>query len=185
MRGRVIIWIVLAVCMVSCKKTTIQPKSTFPTEYSSVWEVRYGKCYDSIPYQVVALDIYSDGLSLDTAENRMTGTGYNLYISDIFVTNDTLAAGTYRSLSPSDMTPQPFTFTPGRDFEGTPDGIYLLRVENGKLQSIQVLDSGSFVMRQVSGDIKELQFTLYYSTSEKKKNTYECHYQGPFSWQKK
>jgi hypothetical protein len=160
-------------------------KTTYPETYTSAWEERYGVCYDSVPYAVVALDLYSDGLSLDTAERRMNGTGYNLYLSDIFVPGSVLAEGEYRSLAPDSLTPQPFTFLPGRDYDGTPHGMYLLYVENGKLQSIQLLDSGRFVMRDTTGQQTYLRFTLFYTDASGDAAAYECAFQGELQWQNK
>ena len=64
-------------------------------------------------------------------------------------------------------TIHPFTFLAGRDYEGTPHGMYILSIGDGKVASIQVLDSGSFVYR---GD--SLLFTLYYRNSRGEKCTY-------------
>ena len=170
---------------VACNPVKVIEQHSLPTEYTSAWEERYGVCYDSIPYAVVALDLYTDGLTLDTAARRMNGTGYNLYLSDIFVPSDTLTPGTYQSLNikPSTFNITPFSFLPGKDYEGTPTGMYLLYVENGQLQSIQVLDSGSFVMRDTTNGLTDLRFTLYYTDNGT--NTYECHFQGPLLWQNK
>jgi hypothetical protein len=159
---------------------TVEQKS-IPSEYTSAWEERYGVCYDSISYAVVALDLYTDGLTLDTAKHRMNGTGFNLYLSDIFVPADTLAPGEYKTITNNQTPITPYTFLPGKDYEGTPTGMYLLYVENGKLQGIQVLDSGSFVMRDTLNGLTDLQFTLYYS-DDGDNNTYECHFQGPLPW---
>jgi len=174
---------ILMAVLVACNPIKTIEHHTIPTEYTSAWEERYRVCYDSIPYAVVALDLYTDGLTLDTAARRMNGTGYNLYLSDIFVPTDTLAPGEYKSLNiqHSTLNITPYSFLPGRDFEGTPTGIYLLYVENGKLQNIQVLDSGSFVMRDTTNGMTDLRFTLYY-TDDGISDTYECHFQGPLPW---
>ena len=165
----------------ACNPVKTVEHHSIPTEYTSAWEERYGHCYDSLPYAVVALDLYTDGLTLDTAKHRMNGTGYNLYLSDIFVPADTLTPGEYHSLNPNSLIPNPYSFLPGKDFEGTPTGIYLLYVENGKLQDIQVIDSGSFVMRDTLNGMTDLRFTLYY-TDDGTPDTYECHFQGPLPW---
>ena len=111
----------------------------------------------------------------------MNGTGFNLYLSDIFVPADTLAPGEYKTITNNQSPITPYTFLPGKDYEGTPTGMYLLYVENGKLQGIQVLDSGSFVMRDTLNGLTDLQFTLYY-TEDGDNNTYECYFQGPLPW---
>ena len=48
-----------------------------------------------------------------SGKKQMNGTGYNLYLSDIFIAGSTLEPGTYRSSESA----EPFTFLPGRDFD--------------------------------------------------------------------
>ena len=158
--------------LMACKRVEPTPKMTFPTQYTSAYEEIYGHCYDSIPYAVVALDLYSEGLELNK-EHRIQGTGYNLYLSDIFVPDSLLAEGSYHSFSPLTTQPTPFTFLEGRDYEGTPHGMYILHIENDKIQTIHVLDSGSFVYHNDS-----LHFTLYYRNSEGRTMTYEPGFRG-------
>lgn len=164
-----------AVTLLACKPITIHPRSSFPEAYETGWEERYGRCYDSVPYSVVALDLYAGDLSLDST-HRMQGTGYNLYLSDIFVPagSDSLPAGTYRS----DTTALPYTCLPGRDYEGTPGGLYLLSVENGKLQSYRIFDSCTFVVSDTTNRLKDIQLTLYYRNEYNATVTYETHFQG-------
>ena len=174
---------VMAVMAVACKPIKVQNRTIFPEKYETGWEERYGRCYDSVPYSVVALDLYSEGLSLDSA-HRMQGTGYNLYLSDIFVAtgSDSLLAGTYRS----DTTALPYTCLPGRDYEGTPGGLYLLYVENGKMQYYRTMDSCTFVVRDTTNHLKDLQLTLYYRNEYNTNVTYETHFQGVLQpWVKK
>lgn len=161
-------------------------KGGLPTEYATAYQEIHGACYDSIPYPVVSLDLYSEGLELDQ-NHRMQGTGYNLYISDIFLPlqEDTntlrIHPGTYHS----DTTALPFSFLPGKDWEGTPSGMYLLYIENNALQSIQLLDSGTIVVRDTSNNLIDLQFTLYYKNQYGYKATYTTHFQGDLiPWQK-
>ena len=156
------------VVMQACKKVTPTPKQVFPQTYTSAYEEIYGHCYDSVPYGVVALDLYSEGIELDK-DHIIRGTGYNLYLSDIFVPDSLLAEGTYRS----DGSAQPFTFLPGRDYEGTPHGMYILYIEQDKIMTIHVLDSGSFTFRDGN-----LDFKLYYRDSEGKTSTYEPTFRG-------
>jgi len=165
----------------ACAPVYISGRTDKPSEYNLCYEEVYGRCYDSIPHAVVALDLYSEGLCLDSAYHKMQGTGYNLYLSDIFLPDRSgtdslhLAPGTYHS----DTTAAPYTFLPGRDWEGTPAGMYLLYVEEGKLQSIQVIDSGLMVVRDTTNALTDLQFTLYYTYSDGSRATYEAHFQGP------
>lgn len=163
----------------SCQPDTPTYRRGLPQEYTLVYEEIYGRCYDSIPYCVVALDVYSDGLTLDK-DHRIKGTGYNLYLSDIFVPKREgadslrLASGSYHS----DTTAAPFTFLPGRDYEGTPHGMYLLNIEEDHIKSIQVIDSGYVEVRDTTNALTDLQFTLYYRNSYGSRSTYKCHFQG-------
>lgn len=184
-----ILFIALVLLAAGCTPYKPTPYKGLPTEYTSAWQEIYGHCYDSVPYAVVALDLYSEGLALDK-NHRMQGTGYNLYLSDIFVPDSLLEAGEYHSLPFREGMgvglPQPFSFLPGRDWDGTPTGMYLLRIEEGKLQSIQLLDSGRMVVRDTTNNLTDLQFTLYYRNAYGNKATYTTHFQGTLSpWQKK
>lgn len=151
--------------LTACHRNAPAPQTVIPSVYTTAYCTPYGHHYDSIPFAVVSLDLYSDGLDLDTSRH-MKGTGYNLCLSDIFVPDSLLAAGEYRA----DSVGAVFTFLPGRDYEGIPNGAYLLTVEEDKLTSIQVLDSGSFVYRHDS-----LVFTLYYNEGKR----YDAAFHGP------
>ena len=151
--------------LTACHRNAPSPKPVIPTVYTTAYCTAYGHHYDSIPFAVVSLDLYSDGLDLDTSRH-MKGTGYNLCLSDIFVPDSLLAKGEYRA----DSAGAVFTFLPGKDYEGIPNGAYLLTVEEDKLTAIQVLDSGSFVYRDDS-----LSFTLYYNEGKR----YDAAFHGP------
>ena len=177
----------VAMIAISCSNSTPYVYRGMPKEYATAWEEIYGPCYDSVPYSVVALDLYSQGLELDE-NHRMRGTGYNLYISDIFVPDQEgkidlrIVPGTYHS----ERSAIPFTFLPGKDWDGEPTGMYVLYVEEGKLQSIQVLDSGYIVVKDTTNGVLDLQFTLYYKNAYGSRVTYKPHYQGfIIPWRKK
>lgn len=163
----------------ACHHSQPTPYHGKPAEYNLAYEELYGQCYDYIPHCVVSLDLYSEGLTLNE-QHRMQGTGYNLFLSDIFVPDRTgadslrLAVGEYHNTT----TGEPFTFLPGRDYEGKPHGMYLLYVEEGILQSIQVLDSGYMVVKDTTNALKDLQFTLYYKNVYGSRATYKTHFQG-------
>lgn len=161
-------FLLAVVGFVGCKPINPSTYRGLPKEYTTAYQQIYGHCYDSIPYAVVSLDIYSDGLELNE-DKKIKGTGYNLCITDIFVPDSLLEEGFYRS----DDSAQPFTFLPGMDFEGTPHGMYILNIENDQLIQIQRLDSGSFIYRNDS-----LLFTLYYKNIYGSKTTYICSYHG-------
>ena len=166
----------LCLLLVACTPNKPSSYRGLPQQYTTAYEQIYGHCYDSVSCAVVGLDIYSDGLTLDE-ERRIKGTGYNLCITDIFVPDSLLEEGTYRSLPYTEQgiaDPQPFTFLPGRDFEGYPHGMYILNIEEDKVLSIQVLDSGSMVYRNDS-----LTFTLYFRNTYGSRVTYNCYFTGP------
>lgn len=171
--------------LVSCKPNKPTPNRGMPDTYTLAYEEVYGHCYDSIPYAVVALDLYSDGLELDK-NHRIQGTGYNLYLSDIFVPDSLLEEGTYVSIKKDSLNSPtyqvgPHTFLPGMDFEGYPHGMYLLNIEEDKVIQIQLLDSGAFAYRNDS-----LLFTLYFRNTYGSKATYNCTFSGSLHlWPKK
>ena len=180
MKSRIYIFIIcywaFAIGLAGCKRNNPTPYRGLPKSYETAYQQIYGHCYDSLPnVAVVSLDLYSEGLELD-ANKRIKGTGYNLYLSDIFVPDSLLEPGSYRS----DTTGKAFTFLPGREFEGYPFGMYLLNIENDKVLHIQLLDSGSFVYRNDS-----LAFTLYFRNTYGSKTTYTCSFSGTIQpWQK-
>ena len=165
--------------MMSCHRSQPAVYRGMPKEFNLAYEEQYGRCYDYLPHCVVALDLYSEGLELDE-NHHVQGTGYNLYLSDVILPDRTgvdslrLANGTYHS----EKTGEPFTFLPGRDYDGRPFGMYLLFVEEGKLQSIQVLDSGYVVVKDTTNALRDLQFTLYYKNVYGYRATYVTHFQG-------
>lgn len=174
--GLIVLTVVIA-AITSCKPNQPSTYRGLPKEFTTAYEEVYGHCYDSIPYAVVALDLYSEGLSLN-AQRRIQGTGYNLYLSDIFVPDSLLTPGDYITLSFREGqgvgSPEPFTFLPGRDYEGMPHGMYLLNIEDDKIIQIQVLDSGRFSYRNDT-----LAFTLYYRNAYGEKATYQTQFCGP------
>lgn len=153
----------------SCTPNKPSSYRGLPEAYHTAYEQVYGHCYDSVPYSVVSLDLYSEGLELNDSTHTIQGTGYNLYLSDIFVPDSLLEEGAYRS----DTSALPFTFLPGREYEGYPHGMYILNIENDKILQIQVLDSGSFVYRNDS-----LLFTLYFRNQYGSRAVYTCHFHG-------
>ena len=159
----------LFIILCGCTPNSPSVYRGLPKTYSTAYQQIYGHCYDSLPnVAVVGLDIYSEGLELNE-DKKIKGTGYNLCLTDIFVPDSLLAAGEYKS----DNTGEAFTFLPGRDFEGTPHGMYILNIENDQLIQIQRLDSGSFIYCNDS-----LLFTLYYKNIYGSKATYKCSFHG-------
>ena len=178
MKKIVYILSVLAAVFTACKSNQPSNYRGLPKEYQSAYQQIYGHCYDSLPdVAVVALDLYSDGLELDK-DKQIKGTGYNLYLSDIFVPDSLLETGEYKSipqdsLSSSTYSISSHSFLPGRDFEGMPNGIYILDIQEDKVESIQVVDSGAFEYRNDS-----LLFTLYYRNNGGGVSTYQASFTG-------
>lgn len=170
MRKHPVSFVILTLLLLcSCRRYQPSAYRGLPQQYTTGYEQIYGHCYDSLPNAaVVALDLYSEGLDLDK-DKIIRGTGYNLCLSDIFVPDSLMEEGEYRS----NTTAEPFTFLPGRNYEGTPHGMYILNIEEDKVIQIQVLDSGSFIYRNDS-----LLFTLYYRNSYGGKATYQCSFTG-------
>ena len=170
---KIALFLVIALCAMSCNQTTPLPKQVYPESYTTAYQQIFGHCYDSLPdLAVVALDLYSKGLDLDK-DSLIRGTGYNLYLSDIFVPDSLLEEGEYKSITNNQLPITAFTFLPGQDYGGTPHGIYLLTIENSSISQIQIFNSGSFVYRNDS-----LLFTLYYTNAEGYPATYNCSFSG-------
>ena len=163
-----ILYIFALMVLVACTPNKPYSYRGLPKTYNLAYQEIYGHCYDSIPYAVVSLDLYSDSIVLDK-NHRIHGTGYNLYLSDIIVPDSLLETGSYKS----DTSAQPFTFLPGRDYEGTPHGMYILNIEEDQIIQIQVLDSGSFVYRNDS-----LLFKLYYRNAYGGRAAYSPSFSG-------
>lgn len=185
---RLLLYILLPLALLACRRITPTTPTTYSATFTSCYLEYYGQAYDSVPRHVFALDLYSDGVDLDSTR-IIRGTGNNLYLSDIFLadslfTEPRLPAGTYHS----DTSTLSYTFLPGQDFEGTPTGIYLLSIADDAVSSIRVLDSGRFVLTLTPDSLYDLRFTLYYTASSSASSrpqvtTYEAHFEGPITYE--
>lgn len=172
------------VCLPACKPKVTPHRPQAASEYAECYIESYGRQYDSVPRNVIALDLYSEGLTLNE-NHKMQGSGNNLYISDIFLSDEALdallrAAGGEPVLTDTlrfrcDGTAEEYTFLPGKDFEGNPTGIYLLSIEDAAITAIQVVDSGAFVIAQTDDRLLLWQGTFHYSVKEAG-NTRPTHY---------
>lgn len=163
-----------------------QPKSspTRPirraTEYKLGYEKCYGQFYDSVAANVFCLDLYSEGLKLNM-KGKIEGTGWNLCLSDVFSADSLLSAGTYAT----DTTATPYTFLPGQDYEGMPNGAYLLYIEDAHVQQITVLPEGGFTMTE-QGDTTDIRLWFTRTLSPTRVDTlYKAHYRGKLRIQKR
>lgn len=178
MKKIIILCLSLSVLLCACKRNMPSAKTGLPKQYSTAYQQIYGHCYDSVPFAVVSLDLYTDSLHLDR-DNRIQGTGHNLCITDIFVPDSLLEKGVYTSipqdsLSRFDFRHAAYRFLPGKSYEDYPHGLYVLTIEDSKVTGIQVLDSGSYAFRHDS-----LLFTFYYRDAYNATATYTCHFHGP------
>lgn len=120
----------------------------------------YGDYYNS-GHQVYTIDLLSDGLDFDSA-GYIIGSGYNLYLSDIFAPQDctSLPAGTYTM----DSTAKEMTFLRGMYFEDNVTGTYLLDIKESQIQRIILFSGGTMTVNYMDGDTI-LTFNLYLSDS--------------------
>lgn len=121
----------------------------------------HGDYYHS-QHQVYSIDLLSDGLDFDSA-GYIVGSGYNLYLSDIFAASDCtthLPAGTYTM----DSTAKEMTFLHGMHFDGDVTGTYLLDVKENQIQRIILFTGGTMTVDYINEDTI-LEFNLYLSDS--------------------
>ncbi len=135
--------LLVVLCFMQCRESVTTTTKQRESHYDKGQAVFYGAYYaeEGVEQNVVALDMYSKGLSLDSA-GYMVGSGVNLYISDIFLPEQDsfLVETTYVS----DTTGNVFTFLPGVNYEGQISGAYVLEVTDGALSSAEVFPEGSF-----------------------------------------
>lgn len=133
------------------------------------WHQQY---YPGLDYQVFSLDLLSNGLAFDSAYH-ISGTGYNLYLSDVFLPShvSTLQDGTYRM----DTTAQPYTFLPYLDFEGEITGTYLLDINTDKIRRIIGFTDGEMTV-QHDEDLICLDIILYIDSTHTE--CYHATYRG-------
>lgn len=144
--------------LAGCNTYTPTKKQALDSVYCVGYIEQYGKAYTGLDRNVYALDLYTEGMSLDSTRH-IVGSGLNLYLSDIFLDDTVFQTGAYHS----DTTTAAFTFLPGRDFEGMPTGIYLLSISEGKSTGIQVLDSGRMEVGLTSDSLYHIELELYYN----------------------
>lgn len=145
------------------------------SEYVLGYEESYGRFYgDSVPYRVFALDLYSEGVSLDST-GHIVGTGWNLYLSDIFLSldSDSLLSGEYHSSS----SPEAFTFLPGVFYEDMPHGAYLLQIEDGGIAGISTFSDGVMTITH-DGDTTDASIHFVKQGVTRTDTIYSAHFRG-------
>ena len=111
------LYIAILVLVVACQPHNVPTKPTglqVDSVYTTADFRAYADFYNS-GHHVYAIDLLSDGLEYDSAWH-ISGTGCNLYLSDIFVAKDStkrLPAGYYEM----DSVTKEMTFLRGKSFE--------------------------------------------------------------------
>ena len=168
-------WYIAIVALVAACQPYNKPTKPTGLQVDSVYVTAdfrsYGDYYNS-GHQVYAIDLLSDGLAYDSAWH-ISGTGYNLYLSDVFTAIDDttgLPAGTYEM----DSIARAGSFLRGMSFESNVTGTYLLEIEEDQIIRIVLFTSGSMSVDYVAEDVV-LDFNLYTEDSTR----YHATYMGP------
>lgn len=167
----------LLLLFAACKPINPPAEKPVVQQFDYGFVTRYGAFYaeQGLPNNVYMLDIYSPGLRINL-EGKMKGSGYNLCLSDVFTlpTDSFLLPGiTYKT----DSMGTADTFLPGRSYDGNINGAYLLKIEEGKLQTITLLTEGQFTITQ-SSDTSHIELT--FKTEQGKK--YEAVFHAPLHY---
>lgn len=169
---RNVIYLLLLLLVASCNPINNPNTPTKPVIADSVFVCadfrKYGDYYKT-GHQVYAIDLLSQGLEYDSLFH-IQGSGYNLFLSDIFTTSKSLPAGHYQM----DSVAKDMTFLRGMDFEGSITGTYLLQISENKIQRITLFTGGSMDVAYREDEIL-LDFKLYTADS----TLYHATYQGP------
>ena len=169
---RNVIYLLLLLLVASCNPINNPNTPTKPVIADSVFVCadfrKYGDYYKT-GHQVYAIDLLSQGLEYDSLFH-IQGSGYNLFLSDIFTTSKSLPAGHYQM----DSVAKDMTFLRGMDFEGSITGTYLLQISQNKIQRLTLFTGGSMDVEYLEDEIR-LDFKLYTADS----TLYHATYQGP------
>lgn len=174
---KVLASLVLVLYFTACGNNNRPIITPIENEFTQAIAIDYGPYYnkEGIVQNVISLDLYTKNLSLDSTDH-VTGSGVNLYFSDIFLTtSDTsLLTGKYVS----DTSALPLTFLPGMQFEGEVSGAYLLFItENG--YSVDLIKEGTFLVQQ-DADTMQIDFSLVRSSGQK----YDATFRGIVEYRK-
>lgn len=169
------IYILLFLFVVSCKPYNgptnpgSQPILKADSVYVTADFRQYGDYYNT-GHQVFAIDLLSEGLKYDSTFH-ISGSGYNLFLSDIFVSDTLLVDGEYHY--EMDSVAKNMTFLRGMYFEGgNITGTYLLHISNDTIQQIVLFTSGSMDIT-LEKDSIQLDFSLYTADSTLYRATYQ------------
>ena len=172
---RRLVFFLCIMCLVSChqRNTPVaQRKVThIDTVFTTAYAKSYGAYYKGLNRQVMSLDLYSEGLTLH--KDTISGTGTNLYFSDIFADAGILEEGEYTV----DSTANSHTALSAMSFEGSVTGTYLLLINDSKLERMYLFPSGTFAVQYEDKDTCRIDFHLL--TDDKQ--TYDAVYRGKVS----
>lgn len=166
-----ILYISIILFTISCKPSVTHVLPTILQADSIYIESNvqsYGDYYQS-GHRVYSIDLLSDGLNFDST-GYIVGSGYNLYLSDIFVEKNSttsLPAGTYTM----DSTAKDMTFLHGMYFDNNVTGAYLLEIKENQIQRITLFTGGTMTIDYVDGDTL-FEFDLYIADSTNYHATY-------------
>ena len=166
------IYLILLLLVASCNPIYNPNKPSKPSAADSVFvcaDFRKHGDYYNTGHQVYAIDLLSKFLEYYSVFH-IQGSGYKLFISDIFTTSTSLPAGHYQM----DSVAKDMTFLRGMDFEGSITGTYLLQISQNKIQRLTLFTGGSMDVAYLEDDIV-LDFKLYTADS----TLYHATYQGP------
>ena len=170
------ILLLLLILVAGCRYQSNRPDVDNIVQYDSIYVIAdmqwHKQYYPLLDRQVFSIDLLSEGLAFDSAYH-ITGSGVNLYFSDIFMSmiDSALREGTYRM----DTTTAAQTFLPYQYFEGgNITGCYMLDIEESKIQRIIGFTAGEFTLTSLGEDIR-MDILLYTEDSTR----YHAIYQGP------
>ncbi len=163
----------LVLTFASCRRTTNEPTLQFSPVLDKGYVSFYGDYYsaEGLDRNVLSVDLYSPGITLDSV-GRISGTGTNVYLSDVFLTPKDifLPEAEYRS----DTTYEPLTFLAGIEYEGFVSGAYLLNItETG--YSVVLVNKGTMQVVQ-QGDSTIIRFELLLNNADR--TLYKGEYRG-------
>ena len=159
--------------VVGCESGQFTSNTPSKSKFTKGAMVYYGDIRNT-GCNVLALDIYSSNLSLDSTGTNYVGIGKNLYFDDIYIESSEykLTDGIYKAVA----TGGAFTFLPGKNNDGVSSGAYLAVVSDMQI-SYEYLTIGQFVV-QTKGDSTIIDFELETERGEK----FQAQFRGILGW---
>ncbi|MBO7259415.1 MAG: hypothetical protein J6U94_05065 [Paludibacteraceae bacterium] len=166
---------VLILGMMACSGNPNKPQAnnafTMDTPFMHAYAIHYGPFYEDIGItsQVFEMEFYTDGLTVDSA-GYIHGTGYHLYITDLFATSfdSILPQATYTIDSINYGSP--LTIMPGKRIGDFTTGAQLTQVGNEFLSTHLI--TGGALHLQWQGDTVHIQLNMHTSNNSKIESSY-------------